>query len=187
MKSNAIIDVCNGTGLRLARTGRRTHLRVLQIRSDEVRKLQDDILINVTRFFRDKELWKSLQETVVPALFQDRTQDRPIRVWCAGCSTGEEAYSLAIVLLEYAAQQNLEIPIQVFGTDASERSIEMARNGIFPETIAGEISPERLRRFFVKVDRGYQIAKRVRDLCVFAKQNLCSDRSSLPSSCRSVS
>lgn len=151
------------------------YFRVLKIRPEEVRKLQDDILINVTRFFRDPELWESIHETVVSTLFQDRTPDRPIRVWCAGCSTGEEAYSLAITLLEYAAQHGMEVPIQVFGTDASERSIDMARTGIYPETIAGEIAAERLRRFFVKVDRGYQISKRVRDICVFARQNLCSD------------
>ena len=151
------------------------YLRVLQVRNDELRKLQDDVLINVTRFFRDPDLWTSLQGNVLPALFQDRTQDRPVRVWCAGCSSGEEAYSLAMVLLEYISQQGLEVPIQVFGTDASERAIDMARTATYPDTIAGEISPERLRRFFVKVDRGYQIAKRVRDLCVFARQNLCSD------------
>lgn len=151
------------------------YLRFLQVRNEELRKLQDDILINVTRFFRDPDLWLSLQQTVIPALFQDRTKDRPVRVWCAGCSSGEEAYSLAMVLLEYTAQQGLEVPLQIFGTDASERAIDMARNATYPDTIASEISPERLRRFFVKADRGYQIAKRVRDLCIFARQNLCSD------------
>ncbi len=151
------------------------YLRVLQTRSDELRKLQEDVLINVTRFFRDPEFWEALQSTVLPALFRDRPIENTLRVWCAGCSSGEEAYSLAIALLEYKAEHGIDIPVQIFGTDASERSIDMARNAVYPDTIAGELSPERIRRFFIKADTGYQIAKRVRDLCVFAKQNLCND------------
>ena len=147
----------------------------LQARPEELRTLQEEALINVTRFFRDPDFWEFLTSTVLPSFFQGRPPEKPIRIWCAGCSTGEEAFSLAITLLEYLSANNLDTPVQIFGTDASDRAIEFARFAIFPESIAGEISPERLRRFFVKVDRGYQISKRVRDTCIFARQNLSGD------------
>ncbi|UWZ86939.1 CheR family methyltransferase [Occallatibacter riparius] len=149
--------------------------RLLQMRTDELRLLQEDVLINVTHFFRDAGFWDSLRLNVLPVLLQDRPPEKPIRIWCAGCSTGEEAYSLAIVVLEYLSQNSLDTPVQIFGTDASDQSVETARIAIYPETIAGEVSPERLRRYFVKVDRGYQVSKRVRDTCIFARQNLCAD------------
>lgn len=149
--------------------------RFLQLHTDELRLLQEDLLINVTRFFRDPAFWDSVWDNVLPALLKSRHEDRPIRVWCAGCSTGEEAYSLAITIIEYLSANGLGIPVQIFGTDASDRSIERARLATYPDSLATEISSERLRRFFVKVDRGYQIAKRVRDICIFARQNLCND------------
>jgi two-component system, chemotaxis family, CheB/CheR fusion protein len=151
------------------------YLRFLQMRGDELRKLQEDVLISVTRFFRDPGMWESLRNNVLPALFQDRAADKPLRIWCAGCSTGEEAYSLAIVVLEHFSQHGLDTPLQIFGTDASEQSIETARIAIYPETLSAEISPERLRRYFIKADHGYQVSKRVRDTCIFARQNLCND------------
>jgi two-component system CheB/CheR fusion protein len=151
------------------------YARLLQVRVDEVRLLTEDLLINVTRFFRDPGFWQSIKDNVLPVLVQDRTSSRPIRVWCAGCSSGEEAYSFAITIIEYLSANGLDIPVQIFGTDASDQSIEMARLAVYPETLVNEISPERLRRFFVKVDRGYQVSKRVRDTCIFARQNLCND------------
>lgn len=151
------------------------YFRFLQARSDELRALQEDALINVTRFFRDPPFWDSLRANVLPILIQDRAPDRPIRIWSAGCSSGEEAYSLAITVLEYLSLHGLDTPVQIFGTDASDESIEKARIAVYPETIASEISPDRLRRYFVKVDRGYQVSKRVRDTCIFARQNLAND------------
>jgi two-component system, chemotaxis family, CheB/CheR fusion protein len=149
--------------------------RYLEIHADELRQLQEDVLINVTHFFRDAGVWELLQRHVLPALVQDRPAEKPIRIWCAGCSTGEEAYSLAILVLEYLSENGLDIPLQVFGTDATERSIETARLACYSEAIASEITPERLQHYFVKMDRGYQVSKRVRDLCIFARQNLCAD------------
>jgi two-component system, chemotaxis family, CheB/CheR fusion protein len=151
------------------------YMRFLQIRNDELRTLQEDVLINVTRFFRDPQFWESLRVNVLPVMLQDRPPEKPIRIWCAGCSSGEEAYSLAILMLEYLSQHDLDTPVQVFGTDASDQSIEAARTAIYPETLVQDIQPERLRRYFVKVDRGYQVSKRVRDACIFARQNLSSD------------
>ena len=151
------------------------YLRFLQVRQDELRTLQEDVLINVTRFFRDPPFWESVRANVLPVLLQDRPPDRPIRIWCAGCSTGEEAYSLGILVLEYLSEHGIDTPVQIFGTDASEQSVEIARIAVYPETQLADISPERLRRYFVKVDRGYQVSKRVRDACIFARQNLCGD------------
>jgi two-component system CheB/CheR fusion protein len=151
------------------------YLRFLQVRNDELRVLQEDVLISVTRFFRDHPFWESLRVNVLPELLQDRPPERPIRVWCAGCSTGEEAYSLAILIQEYLSQNGLDAPVQIFGTDASDQSIETARIGVYPETVSTEVSAERLRRYFVKIDRGYQVSKRVRDTCIFARQNLSTD------------
>ena len=151
------------------------YAKILQSHTDELRNLQEDVLINVTRFFRDSAFWESLRSNVLPVLLEDRPPEKPIRIWCAGCSTGEEVYSLAITVLEHLSQRGLDTPLQIFGTDASDQSIETARAATYPDTLLTEVAPERLRRFFVKVDRGYQVARRVRDSCVFARQNLCSD------------
>ncbi|KAA6456978.1 PAS domain-containing protein [Acidobacteria bacterium AB60] len=159
--------------LRMEQLG--SYFRFLQMRTDELRLLQEDCLINVTRFFRDPGLWESIKSNVLPILFQDRPADKPVRIWCAGCSTGEEAYSLAISLLEYLSQHGLDTPVQIFGTDASDQSIETARMAVYPETLISDVAPDRLRRYFVKVDRGFQVSKRVRDTCIFARQNIASD------------
>jgi two-component system, chemotaxis family, CheB/CheR fusion protein len=151
------------------------YVQLLQTRHQEVRDLQEDMLISVTHFFRDPEVFNALKQDLFPRLFQDRVPEQPVRIWVAGCSSGEEVYSLAISLLEFFSTQSMEPPIQIFGTDASEQSVEKARLGIYPESITAEISPERLRRFFVKFDHSYRISKRVRDFCIFARQNLCSD------------
>jgi two-component system, chemotaxis family, CheB/CheR fusion protein len=151
------------------------YARFLQVRPDEVRALHEDALINVTRFFRDAEFWHALSWTILPALFRNRPPEKPLRIWCAGCASGEEAYSLAIVVLEYLTANSLDSTVQIFGTDASDNAIEMARTAIYPESLVGDVAPERLRRFFTKVERGYQVSKRVRDCCIFARQNLVSD------------
>lgn len=151
------------------------YVQLLQTLPQELRDLQEDVLISVTRFFRDPEVFDALKQELFPRMLQGRMPEQSARVWVAGCSTGEEAYSLAICLLEYFSSLAIELPIQIFGTDASEQSVERARLGIYPESITAEVSPERLRRFFIKLDHSYQISKRVRDICIFARQNLCSD------------
>ena len=148
--------------------------RFVRDHPDELKALHEEVLINVTRFFRDQEFWDSLQKEILPALYKERT-NKPIRIWCAGCSSGEEAYSMAIALTEYMSSEGLDVPVQIFGTDASERAIDMARAAIYPESLASELSPDRIRRYFVKVDRGFQVSKRVRDMCIFARQNLSND------------
>jgi two-component system CheB/CheR fusion protein len=148
---------------------------ILQNSPKELRELQEDILISVTRLFRDPEVFEALKEAVFNRIFQERAPDQQVRVWVAGCSSGEEVYSIAISMLEVLAGTPVEPPIQIFGTDASEASVQRARLGLYPESIVNEVSPERLRRFFVKTEKGYQVAKRIRDLCIFARQNLCND------------
>ncbi len=152
------------------------YIAYLQAQREELGALQEDLLINVTHFFRDESMFQLLCSDVLPSILENRRPDQQLRIWVAGCSTGEEVYSIAICLLETLSSPNyFEPPIQVFGTDASESSIAKARTAIYPESIARHVSPERLRRFFSKVDQGYQISKRVRDLCIFASQNLCTD------------
>jgi two-component system CheB/CheR fusion protein len=141
----------------------------------ELKALFHDILISVTGFFRENATFDALKKHVFPQIFQNRSQDDAVRVWVPGCSTGEEAYSVAMSLLEYMRDENLECPVQIFGTDLSEPALERARAGIYPESISADVAPGRLRRFFVKVDGQYQISRSVRDLCIFAQQNLTKD------------
>ena len=151
------------------------YLKQLQSDAEELHTLQEDLLVGLTRFFRDPDMFHFLQTSIFPNLFETRPPNQPLRFWVAGCSTGEEVYSLVICLLEYITTNRLDAGIQVFGTDASERSIEKARSGIYPESLANEISSERLQRYFIRVEGGFQVTKRVRDVCIFARQNLCTD------------
>ena len=149
-----------------------THLRA---EPAELSALYEDILINVTEFFRDPEAFEILKKVVFPKLVVGRDSSSPIRVWVAGCSSGEELYSIAIALLEFLDEKALACGIQIFGTDISEVALEKARNGIYSPGAVQEVSSERLRRFFTKVDSSYQISKRVREMCVLAKQNMIKD------------
>ena len=151
------------------------YLRLLREDNVEVEELYGDLLIRVTGFFRDAEVFEALRETILPALIHDRAEDSPLRIWVPGCATGEEVYSLAISLLELVQDRGASCPIQIFGTDISDAAISAARNGFYPENISGEVSAERLRRFFTKSDGGYRVAKAVRDCCIFARQNLTKD------------
>ncbi len=151
------------------------YLKVLEKNPDEVQALFSDILIHVTNFFREPESFTALAAQVLPQLLNNRQAGEAVRIWVPGCSTGEEAYSLAISLLEFLGDKAEAVPIQIFGTDVSESVIEAARRGLFDTGIEADVSPARLRRFFTKVERGYQIEKNVRDLCVFARQNVVKD------------
>ncbi|MBD2139664.1 PAS domain-containing protein [Anabaena sp. FACHB-1237] len=151
------------------------YVRYLQDKPTEITALYQDVLITVTSFFRDPEAFEALKTKVFPVITNKRKSDNTIRIWVAGCSTGEEAYSIAICLLEFLTNKGLNIPIQIFATDINEVAIEKARIGIYKPNQVAEIPPERLQRFFVQVENGYQISKSVRELCVFARQNLISD------------
>ncbi len=151
------------------------YVKTLKQNPKELEALHHDILINVTSFFRDPTAFEVLGEVVYPRMLQGRHAADTIRIWVPGCSTGEEAYSHAISLLEHVSNVRAEVSIQIFGTDLSEEAVRVARAGIYRDAIASDISPARLRRFFTKVDRGYQISKAVRDMCVFATQNVFND------------
>jgi len=141
----------------------------------EIEALYQDILISVTNFFRDPEAFEALKGKVIPRLFNDRSRQDPIRVWVLGCSTGEEAYSLAIALTEYAAEVLARVPITIYATDLNMLNIERCRIAVYPKSIAHDMSAERLRRFFVEADGGYRITKAIRDLCVFAHHNVLAE------------
>lgn len=147
----------------------------LQRHPAEVRALYQDLLITVTAFFRDPDALSTLRHTVLPQLFSRRSPDDPLRVWVAGCATGEEAYSLAMCLTEFVEEAATPVRIQVFATDLSEPAIDKARAGLYLESALGGVSPERRQRFFVKTNGHYQISKTLRDLCVFAKHNVAED------------
>ncbi len=141
----------------------------------EAKTLAQDFLINVTAFFREPENYEILRETVYPALIEGRSPDDPIRIWIPGCSTGEEAYSLAISLSEFLKDHSAPFSIQIFATDLSEAVIDRARSGVYLESALAGVSPDRRQRFFTKSDRVYQISQAIRGLCVFAKQDLTKD------------
>ena len=151
------------------------YVRYLQSDYNELRDLHDDVLIGMTSFFRDPDVWDAFKTDIIPQLFRQAESGQPLRIWVPGCSTGEEVYSIAMCLIEHRPQAGEDPPIQIFGTDVCDRLVQTARLGMYPESIAEDVSAERLRRFFIKGDHGYQITKRVRDLCVFARQNLCGD------------
>jgi two-component system, chemotaxis family, CheB/CheR fusion protein len=151
------------------------YVKHLHSHSEEVEQLYQDLLIPVTSFFRDPEAFETLKSTVFPSILKDKPNRGNIRVWTPGCSTGEETYSLAIALLEFLGARAPNFQIQLFGTDVNERGIDKARSGIYLEQIAQDVSPERLRRFFVKIEHGYRVSKAVRNLCVFARQNIAED------------
>jgi two-component system CheB/CheR fusion protein len=151
------------------------YIKFLQQKPDEVQALYSDILIHVTRFFREPESFNALSEIVFPACLTQRRGDEPIRIWVPGCATGEEAYSVAICLLEFLGEKTGTVPVQVFATDVSEPSVDFARAGVYADNITQDVSPERLRRFFARTDGHYRISKTVRDLCVFARQDLTRD------------
>ena len=153
------------------------YVKFLQQNSAEVEALFRDLLIGVTNFFRDPEVFKTLEEQIIPKLFSGKPVGAQVRVWSTGCSTGEEAYSLAILLAEHQAALKQSYAVQVFATDIDSRAIATARAGLYPASIASDISPERLARFFSPEADGsaYRIHKSIRDMLVFSEQNVVKD------------
>ena len=154
-----------------------TYVRFLQENPQEVGLLFKELLIGVTSFFRDPAAWEKLKTEIIPAILKGRAPSQTLRAWVIGCATGEEAYSLAIVFKEALEQlkptQNFSL--QIFATDLDGDAIEKARAAVFPPNIAADVSPERLNRFFVQVEHGYQITKAIRKMVIFAPQNLIMD------------
>jgi two-component system CheB/CheR fusion protein len=153
------------------------YIRYLQQTPAELEALFRDLLIGVTSFFRDPEAFKVLEQQVFPKLFADKPAGSLVRVWSAGCSTGEEAYSIAILLQEFLETTQQRFVVQVFATDIDSQAIATARSGLYPASIAADVSPERLARFFTAEADGsaYRIHKNIRDLLVFSEQDVIKD------------
>src|SRR5262249_54179721 len=137
--------------------------------------LYQDLLIHVTRFFRDADSFELLAKEVFPELMHERSEDEPLRLWVPGCATGEEAYSVAIVLTEALGDAAADRRIPIFATHVSDSAIDHARAGAYPLSISADVSPERLKRFFTRADGAYRVSKHLRDLCVFARHDLTRD------------
>ncbi|HSF19534.1 MAG TPA: chemotaxis protein CheB [Vicinamibacteria bacterium] len=153
----------------------RDYLKFVQSSPQELAALYKDMLITVTNFFRDHEPFEALKDRVFPRLIEERGPNAPIRVWVPACATGEEAYSIAICLLEFLEKKGSDSRVQIFGTDIDVDSIQHARRGVYPQNIALDVSADRLNRFFVKKDNDYQVSRRVRDTVVFSNQNILKD------------
>ncbi len=153
------------------------YVRFLQANPQELELLFKDLLIGVTSFFREPAEWEQLKAKVIPELLKDRPPMQALRVWIPGCATGEEVYSMAIVFREVLEQLKpaAHDTLQIFATDLNKGAIDQARNAVFPANIAADVSPERLDRFFVRIAHGYQVAKFIREMVIFAPQNLIID------------
>jgi two-component system CheB/CheR fusion protein len=149
-----------------------SYIPLLERSDSEIAALFDSVLIQVTRFFRDPASFEVLQSTVIPPLIASRAGGTPLRVWVVGCAMGQEAYSTAITFLETMTALGREFPLRVFATDLSESALETARLGRYPADIVEDVSPERLERFFVSVDGGFQVQKQLREMCVFARHDV---------------
>ena len=150
---------------------------VARLRRDpsEVAALFRDLLINVTNFFRDQDAFEALQKIVIPAIFEGKRRDDTVRVWVPGCATGEEVYSIAILMREHMDTLDVRPRVQIFATDIDERSLEAARAARYPEPLLDPIAPERRRRFFVEEGASFVVSKSVRELCVFSPHSLIRD------------
>ncbi len=151
------------------------YLQQLRTRPDEAELLFHELLIGVTRFFRDGDTFEAVENRILPRLLADLPGDEPVRVWVAGCATGEEAYTVAILLKEAVAASGRPRTVQVFATDVDARVIEVARAGLYEAPIVADLSPERLQRHFLKEDGRYRIAKDLREMCLFSVHDLVKD------------
>jgi excisionase family DNA binding protein len=153
------------------------YVKYLQESPQETLFLFKELLIGVTSFFRDREAWEYMKSKAIPALLAERSSGGVLRAWVAGCSTGEEAYSLAMLFKEVLAQARPvhKFSVQIFATDLDGDAIAKARQGVYPQNIAGDVSAERLRRFFVKNEHAYRVSQEIREMVVFATQNIIMD------------
>jgi two-component system, chemotaxis family, CheB/CheR fusion protein len=153
----------------------RGYVEYLRGKPQEAQELLAELLISVTSFFRDHGPFETVAKAAIRSIYEKAEETGSVRVWVVGCATGEEAYSVAILLLEEAARSNVQVPIQVFASDLDEKALTTARQGRYPKTIAADVSQERLCRFFVQEDDHYRIRREVRELVLFAKHDALKD------------
>jgi two-component system CheB/CheR fusion protein len=156
-----------------ANSGR--YLDMLRKDGRELELLAKDLLINVTSFFRDPPVFEHLAKKIIPELVQGHTSDQPLRIWVAGCSTGEETYSIAMLLLEAVAEAGRTLKLQIFASDVDADAIATAREGVFPESIEADVSPARLARFFAKESHRYRVLPALREVVVFTVKDVLAD------------
>ena len=155
--------------------GMERYLEALRSDANELELLASDLLINVTSFFRDRQVFDFLAEKIVPDLVHRQASDQPLRIWIAGCSTGEETYSLAMLFREAISAARSNIKLQVFASDIDSDAIASAREGFYPQAIEAEVLPERLARFFSTEDHGYRVSQELRASVVFTVQDVLAD------------
>ena len=148
------------------------YLHIIKENREEADHLYKDLLITVTQFFRDPDSFEVLKDTIISELFEGKQSDDELRIWVPGCATGEEAYSIAMLLLEYSQQHDFPPKIQIFATDVDEDALKIARRGVYPESIAADILPKRLDRFFIKEGYEYMVKEELRNIILFARHNL---------------
>ncbi len=151
------------------------YLQYLKQHESEIYLLFQELLITVTSFFRDEATFEKLREKVIPELLKQLPTNKPLRIWVPGCATGEEAYSIAMVLIEVMEAQDKMVDCKIFASDIDKNSIETARQGLYPKSITADVGQERLHKFFKEEDHQYRVKKRLRDIVVFAEQNLNKD------------
>lgn len=148
---------------------------ILRNTSKEAQLLCQELLIGVTSFFRDPEAFEIIRDKVIPALFAGHRTDEPVRIWHACCASGEEAYSVAMLICEHLEREKLHTKVQIFASDLDEAAIAHARSGVYADDIAPDVGVERLRRFFTKTEDGWQVTKQLREMIVFAQHNIIKD------------
>ena len=151
------------------------YIDLLEKNDDEIEILYNELLIGVTKFFRDEEAFDELEQKIIPAIFEENPNNSEIRVWTVGCSTGEEAYSVAMLFYEYMERNKISADVKIFATDLDKDSIEFAGVGLYPENIYSDLSQERLHKFFNNKDDFYQVRENIRRMVVFATQNITKD------------
>jgi two-component system CheB/CheR fusion protein len=151
------------------------YIKLLQESPEEVDTLAREMLITVTNFFRDRQAWEAMAEEVIRPIVEEKPPEIPLRIWVAGCATGEEAYTVALLFHEQMARDEKHHLLQIFATDLDEESVNIGRRGIYPKSIAADVSPARLKRFFTEEGNNYKIKTNIRETIVFAKHNLIKD------------
>ena len=152
------------------------YLNLIYDQPQEVQVIYREFLIGVTKFFRDSAVWETLEAKILPDLVQAKAPDRqPLKIWIAGCSTGEEVYSVAILLTEVLKRQGVQLEVKIFATDIMKESLDMAGRGIYPESIVADVSPERLKNYFIRKGDEYQIIDTVRRMVIFSQHNVLQD------------
>ena len=155
--------------------GNDRYMEILREDPGELERLAKDLLIHVTSFFRDANAFETLAKTIIPELVRDGTSGQPLRIWIPACSTGEETYSLVMLVLEEIDAAKRNIKLQVFASDVEEEAVRFARNGWYPASIEADVSPARLARFFVKDDNGYRVKPQLREAVIFTVQDILAD------------